>query len=197
MLVFGSSFSFAHRGLRRIGKGGRRNRLSVRCISSSFIEHNNDVSHLERTGSKVDAYWLEHLRAVRRPAARALIPQLVDSNPLGYEPPTGPAKKGTLLEYCVAQKAMHPSKVTLTRVGEFYETHGVDSIMLVEHCGLNPMGNKAKAGCPVRNVQATLDGLTRMGFTVAIYEELVDVNANPGPRARTRIKQRALAQVLT
>ena len=145
----------------------------------------------------MNAFWLEHLQSVRRPAARALIPQLVDSNPLGYEPPTGPAKKGTLLEYCVAQKARHPTKVILTRVGEFYETYGVDSVLLVEHCGLNPMGNKAKAGCPVRNVQATLDGLTYMGFTVAIYEELVDINANQGPSARTRIKQRALAQVVS
>lgn len=41
--------------------------------------------------------------------------------------------------------------------GDFYETYGVDAIMLVEHCGLNAMAGKAKAGCPIRNVQATLD----------------------------------------
>lgn len=38
--------------------------------------------------------------------------------------------------------------------------------MLVEYAGLNPMGNKAKAGCPYRNVQATLDGLTSAFFVM-------------------------------
>ncbi len=32
------------------------------------------------------------------------------------------------------------------------------------------MGNKAKAGCPIKNVQATLDGLTSAGLTVAVIE---------------------------
>jgi hypothetical protein len=50
--------------------------------------------------------------------------------------------------------------VILTRVGEFYETYGVDALMMIEHAGLNPMGNRAKAGCPIKNIQATLDGLT-------------------------------------
>lgn len=34
--------------------------------------------------------------------------------------------------------------------------------MLVAYCGLNPMGGKCKAGCPVKNVQATLDRLTEV-----------------------------------
>ena len=50
-------------------------------------------------------------------------------------------------------------KVLLVRVGDFFESFGVDAVMLVEHAGLNPMGGRARAGCPWRNVQATLDGL--------------------------------------
>ena len=34
-----------------------------------------------------------------------------------------------------------------------------------------PMGDKVRAGCPWRNLQQTLDGLTRNGLTVAVYEE--------------------------
>jgi len=52
--------------------------------------------------------------------------------------------------------------------------------MLVNYCGLNPMGNKTKAGCPVKNIQATLDGLTSAGFSVAVYEEINDVDADRG-----------------
>lgn len=89
-------------------------------------------------------------------------------------------KKGTFLAYCRDEKEKYPDAIVLTRCtsicadgaaklpcltqlpmcisgGDFYETYGVDAIMLVEHCGLNSMAGKAKAGCPIRNVQATLD----------------------------------------
>jgi hypothetical protein len=43
---------------------------------------------------------------------------------------------------------------------------------MVEFAGLNPMGNKPRAGCPVKNIQQTLDQLTNAGLTVAVYEEI-------------------------
>lgn len=46
------------------------------------------------------------------------------------------------------------------QVGDFFEAYGVDAVLLVEYCGLNPMGGKAKAGCPKQNLQQTLDCLT-------------------------------------
>jgi len=33
------------------------------------------------------------------------------------------------------------------------------------------MGGRCRAGCPVVNVQATLNDLTAAGLTVAVYEE--------------------------
>ena len=44
--------------------------------------------------------------------------------------------------------------------------------MLVQHAGLNPMGRKCRAGCPIQNLQPTLDSLTAAGLTVAVYEEI-------------------------
>lgn len=174
-------------------------------------------------------YWLKRLSMLQRPAARALVSQILPTNPLGFDAgPTLSQRRGTLYDFVLTQKKAHPEKVILTRVGEFYETYGVDAIMLVEYAGpshrppplgpilairhplpcfachwpwrcttryssslslclfrtltlhlpplrvlppgLNPMGNKAKAGCPVKNVQATLDGLTSAGLTVAVIE---------------------------
>lgn len=43
---------------------------------------------------------------------------------------------------------------------------------MIEYAGLNPMGNKARAGCPVKNIQQTLDQLTNAGLVVAVYEEI-------------------------
>ena len=83
-----------------------------------------------------------------------------------------------------------PDAVALTRVGDFYEAYGVDAILLVEHCGLNPMAGKARAGCPWRNVQATLDGLTRAGFRTAVYEERPDGAATGGGGRKAKLKAR-------
>ena len=54
------------------------------------------------------------------------------------------------------------------QVGEFYETMGIDAVMLVQHAGLNPMGsgNPPKAGCPVCNLRRTLLDLTNAGLSV-------------------------------
>jgi hypothetical protein len=51
--------------------------------------------------------------------------------------------------------------------------------MLVEHAGLNPMGGKPRAGCPIKNIQATLDSLTSAGLSIAVYEEIGDMNITP------------------
>jgi len=84
--------------------------------------------------------------------------------------------------------------------GDFYEAYGIDAIMLVEHCGLNAMASKAKAGCPIRNVQQTLDCLTANGFRVAVFEEASDTDAMsaraPGG-SKSRIKSRFLAQIVS
>lgn len=71
----------------------------------------------------------------------------------------------------------------LTRVGEFYETYGVDAVMLMQHAGLNQMGQEVRAGCPRKNLQQTLNGLTSAGLTVAVYEEVLSSSV---PTAVTR-----------
>lgn len=56
------------------------------------------------------------------------------------------------------------------QVGEFYETMGLDAVMLVQWANLNPMGGKdanpPRAGCPLANLRATLRDLTNNGLSV-------------------------------
>ena len=165
---------------------------NLRNLYSSLRE-----SWIESRKSKINLYWLEKLESIKRPAARNLINTICHDNVLGYENPTGPAKKGTLLEYVLLEKKKHSDKVLLTRVGEFYEAFGIDAIMLVEHCGLNAMGGKPKAGCPIKNLQATLDGLTRAGLSAVVYEEIIDTDSQRGPKTKLKIKKRALTQVVS
>ena len=165
----------------------RRRAISVvKAEVASTIDEFVD-SVLGGKKSQIHPYWLQRLKSADRPAARALIPQLTAENTLGFVPSTaGASRRGTLLEYVLKEKKRHGDKIVLTRVGDFYECYGIDAIMLVQYAGLNPMGGKARAGCPVRNVQNTLDSLTAEGLIVAVYEELKDVNAARGPTSKVR-----------
>ena len=207
---------------------------------TSGASYASTVEELFQRRSKVNDYWKEPLLLVTKPSARQMVLQLNALQcPMGYDPLAVPlqtlgssvrtsestaGKKGSLLHYVRDQKDRYPDCIILTRVGEFYETYGVDAVMLVEvshvciglyisvcndqaclahhndtaqHCGLNAMAGKARAGCPVRNVQATLDCLTSNGFRVAVYEEAVDTDANSGATRKSRLKNRMLAQLVS
>jgi len=48
---------------------------------------------------------------------------------------------------------------SLPQIGDFYESIGFDTCLVVEYAGLNPMGGKdaaPRAGCPVVNLRQTL-----------------------------------------
>ena len=58
----------------------------------------------------------------------------------------------------------HVKLIHAMQIGEFYETVGTDAVMLVQWAGLNPMGRgdtAPRAGCPVVNLERTLDDLVR------------------------------------
>ena len=143
-------------------------------------------------------FWRERLAEMTRPAARGLVSALSTANALCFELDGSQAagasarkSKRTLVDFVIEEKEKAPDRLLLVRVGDFYEAYGIDALMLIEHAGLNPMGRKARAGCPWRNVQQTLDGLTGAGFTVGVYEEV-----GPPP-SRYALKQRVLAQVVS
>jgi hypothetical protein len=154
--------------------------------------------------SKIDPYWKEALLQLSKSTARTLLHQLDPYIcPMGFDPSAVPrrtnkkpaatttaGKKGSFLSYCRLQKEEYPQCIMLVRCGDFYETFGIDAIMLVEHLGLNSMAGKAKAGCPYRNIQATLNGLTQQGFSVAVYEEM-------GTVANNKLKSRFLSQIVS
>ena len=155
--------------------------------------------------SKLDIYWLPHLLKLSKSTARTLLHQLdPDLCPMGYDPNAVPnrttkrtvanttaGKRGTFLSYCRSQKEKYPQCVILVRCGDFYETFGIDAIMLVEHLGLNSMAGKARAGCPYRNIQATINGLTQQGFSVAVYEEIGTASNSK------KLKTRFLSQIVS
>jgi len=167
----------------------------------------------------IDQYWLEPLLQLTKSNSRSLVQQLqATSCPMGYNQAANPLSSITLansttstpvkrttslLSYIRTQKYNHyKDSIILVRVGDFYETYGIDAILLVEYCGLNPMAGKARAGCPWRNIQSTLDGLTSVGYRVAVYEEWNGSSGNmPGginvEQKKSGLKPRYLSQVVS
>jgi len=190
---------------------------------------NDDDIAADDDAFTIDPYWMEPLLSLTKSSARSLVRQLQSSHcPMGYDPTASPVNsilsknsvnnKGStpvkrttsLLSYIRHQKSSYfKDAIVLVRVGDFYETYGIDAIFLVEYCGLNPMGGKVRAGCPWRNVQATLDGLTNAGLRVAVYEEWNGVGVMPGSNGNAadddktkggsskKLKTRYLAQVVS
>ena len=171
------------------------------------ISHEQHVESLfGRRDSKLDPYWKKPLLQLTRTTSRAMVAQLEPVHcPMGYNPNATPttrggrttttstsaSKRGTFLSYVRQQKSSYPQCVVLVRCGDFYETFGLDAILLCEHVGLNPMAGKARAGCPKGNIQATVDGLTQQGFSVAVYEEVGNASAS------NKLKNRVLTQVVS
>ena len=179
--------------------------------------------------SQINEYWHKPLKSITKPSARAILPQLDSSCPMGYDPTATPydstmtvsgeenktsspnrkvtttstaGKKGSLLSFVREQKMKYSDSIVITRVGEFYEAFGIDALLLIEHCGLNSMAGKARAGCPLKNIQATLDCLTSAGYRVAVYEEVMDTDASLGGKGvsggpKSRLKNRMLAQIVS
>ena len=65
------------------------------------------------------------------------------------------------LSVLLATVAVAQSCCAFLQVGEFYKTMGTDAVMLVQHAGLNPMGqgDPPRAGCPVVNLRRTISDL--------------------------------------
>lgn len=157
-------------------------------------------------GAFDSAYWKEQINsfnASTKPSLRAMVARLDDEDPLGVDltlrgaSSRGPgAKRPTLYDYALSVKKLHPRKISLIRVGEFYECIGYDAVMLVMHAGLNPMGMSGvpKAGCPLVKIQETLDRLTSRGYSCVVCEEVPTMNKYGQP---TPPKDRFIAQIVT
>ena len=176
---------------------GSISRLTAPARSLSIgVGPTSITTHLEEpTTTKINDYWLSQLNRVERAVARDMVSKLVPENSVGYSNPSS-----NMLKFVLKEKELHPDKVVIVRCGDFYEVYGIDAVMLVAHCGLNPMrGPKiVRAGCPVLSIQATLDGLTTAGLSAAIYEEIEETGTTPGPAGkRPKAKKRAFSYVVS
>ena len=169
---------------------------------SQYARTRHQIADLFEAESRLNPSWENELVKVSRPSAASLVAKLMPNNSLGFPGAidstviTGRVKdqsKLRVVDLATMWKDIHPDMVLLVRMGDFYEAWGVDAVMLVEHAGLNPMGDSLRAGCPKGNIQQTLNSLTDAGLSVAVFEEANVV----GSRSKKIRKERYLSQVVT
>ncbi len=113
--------------------------------AKTVLPHEKIVESLfDAKSSKLDPHWKDALLQVAKPSAQSLVLQLdAEKCPTGFDPsmlpnlkskstPSVAGKKGSLLHYMRQQKEKYNDCIILTRVGEFYETIGMDAVLLVE-----------------------------------------------------------------
>ncbi len=132
------------------------------------------------------SFWSSKLESLSHPVAIRMAQDLDSTGPLGIGDGAKPFWKGfkhdygnkdSNIDFLFRVKKKHPQKIVLIQIGEFYETWGIDSVFLVEHCGINRMGRKGpRAGMPLANIQSVLDDLTEAGFSVVVCEQADDIH---------------------
>jgi DNA mismatch repair ATPase MutS len=151
----------------------------------------------------VKEYWDDVLESVDRPSARKLLGFVDTSAPLGlphlFDSSKLKSSRPPAFSFFYETKLQHPDKVVLVRVGEFYETIGIDAILMVQHAGLNPMGkegNPPRAGCPRGNLRRTVSDMVEGGgLSVVVCEEAPEPYTY-GTMRRTP-KERYVAAIVT
>lgn len=133
-------------------------------------------------------FWSAKLESLSHPVAVRMAQDLDSAGILGIgdgEKPFwkgfkhGDGKKDSNIDFLFRIKKQHPQKIVLIQIGEFYETWGIDSVFLVEHCGINRMGRKGpRAGMPLANIQSVLNDLTEAGFSIVVCEQADDAHKN-------------------
>lgn len=150
------------------------------------------TDNLEQSHSKdlliQSPFWSNRLESLSHPVAIRMAQDLDRGGPLGIGDGNQPfwkgfkhgdGKKESNIDFLLRVRQKHPHKIALVQIGEFYETWGIDSVFLVEHCGINRMGRKGpRAGMPLANIQAALNDLTEAGFSVVVCEQADDTHKN-------------------
>ncbi len=131
-------------------------------------------------------FWSSRLESLSHPVAIRMAQDLEVTSPLGIGDSNKSfwkgfkhdfGKKDSNIDFLFRIKKQHPQKIVLIQIGEFYETWGIDSVFLVEHCGINRMGRKGpRAGMPIANIQPVLDDLTEAGFCIVVCEQADDTH---------------------
>ncbi|SCP06355.1 DNA mismatch repair protein, putative [Plasmodium ovale] len=134
---------------------------------------------------KIPLYWINKLKRLKNINAINCIEYLKDDNMLYFDS----YKNKGLLKFLNDEKKKYNNCIILSRVGDFYETYGLDSIFLIEFLNIKKMNNKLSCGFIKSSINKALSILTNNNLNICIYEEMNEKSL--------KLKKRYLSQIVT
>ncbi|SBT79012.1 DNA mismatch repair protein, putative [Plasmodium ovale] len=134
---------------------------------------------------KIPLYWINKLNRLKNINAINCIEYLKDDNMLYFDS----YKNKGLLKFLNDEKKKYSNCIILSRVGDFYETYGLDSIFLIEFLNIKKMNNKLSCGFIKSSINKALNILTNNNLNICIYEEMNEKSL--------KLKKRFLSQIVT
>ncbi|SOV18620.1 DNA mismatch repair protein, putative [Plasmodium sp. gorilla clade G2] len=140
---------------------------------------------LYKNKCKIPLYWIKKLDNLKNMNAINCIEYLKDDNLLYFDN----YKNKGLLKFLNDEKRKYSNCIILSRVGDFYETYGLDSIFLIEFLNIKKMNNRLSCGFIKSSINKALNILTNNNLNVCIYEEINEKSL--------KMKKRYLSQIVT
>ncbi|GAW83160.1 DNA mismatch repair protein [Plasmodium gonderi] len=134
---------------------------------------------------KIPVYWIKKLEKLKNMNAINCIEYLRDDNLLYFDN----YKNKGLLKFLNDEKKKYSNCIILLRVGDFYETYGLDSIFLIEFLNIKKMNNKLSCGFIKTSINKALHILTSNNLNICVYEEMNEKSL--------KMKKRYLSQIVT
>ncbi|SBS89916.1 DNA mismatch repair protein, putative [Plasmodium malariae] len=153
-------------------------------INEKFLSSDFELQ-LYKNGCKIPIYWIKKLEKLKNINAINCLEYLKDDNLLYFDN----YKNKGLLKFLNDEKRKYNNCIILSRVGDFYETYGLDSIFLIEFLNIKKMNNKLSCGFIKSSINKALHILTNNNLNVCIYEELNEKSL--------KMKKRYLSQIVT
>ncbi|CRG95575.1 DNA mismatch repair protein, putative [Plasmodium gallinaceum] len=153
-------------------------------INEKFLPSDNELK-LYKNKWKIPLYWIKKLENLKNINAINCIDYLKDDNLLYFDN----YKNKGLLKFLNDEKKKFSNCIILSRVGDFYETYGLDSIFLIEFLNIKKMNNKLSCGFIKSSINKALNILTNNNLNICIYEEINEKSL--------KMKKRYLSQIVT
>ncbi|GAB68637.1 hypothetical protein PCYB_135110 [Plasmodium cynomolgi strain B] len=160
-----------------------------RSSNSTFLRNQFEPSDYElqmyKNKWKIPIYWIKKLERLKNMNAINCIDHLKDDNLLYFDN----YKNKGLLKFLNEKKKKYNNCIILVRVGDFYETYGLDCIFLIEFLNIKKMNNKLSCGFIKTSINKALHILTNNNLNICVYEEMNEKSL--------KMKKRYLSQIVT
>ncbi|VWU48220.1 DNA mismatch repair protein, putative [Hepatocystis sp. ex Piliocolobus tephrosceles] len=153
-------------------------------LNNKFIPSDYELQ-LYKNNCRISYYWIKKLNKLKNINAINCLEYLKDDNLLYYDC----YKNKGLLKFLNEEKKKYSNCIILSRVGDFYETYGLDSIFLIEFLNIKKMNNKLSCGFIKTSINKALSILTNNNLNICIYEEMNEKSL--------QLKKRYLSQIVT